>query len=439
MSQPQREFLSCVEAQTHNRIGYGGARSGGKSWGARRAAIGRRMAFPGSRGLILRRTYDEIYGNHILPLIKSLPKDSYHYNASDHRMTFFNGSIQEFGYCRNDIDVLRYHGQEYDDIIVDEAEQWQERWFDELGGSARTTSADIRPLMICSFMPGGIGHGWVKRRFIDKEFLSNENGEEYKFVKATVYDNPIICENDPDYVKTLQALPDELRRAWLEGDFDVFAGQFFRDLRRDVHGFTGDPPPGWTFRCMDYGESSPSAVYWCRVDREGDVWVYRELYGAGMNYEDLADRITSMSINVFGRIEEVRYTVAPPDVFGVSKGSSLIGEKVLRDRGIPCIKAINNRIDGWRLFKMYISSQRLHVHLDNCPHFWRTVPMTIYDTHTGEDMDTDCEDHAADSIRYGLMSRPQGDGHFLDDANEDRGTWDKYEEPVSTGHANEFY
>ncbi len=91
-----------------------------------------------------------------------MPQGTYTYNASQHRITWPNGSIQEFGYCNNDRDVLRYHGQEFDDIAVDEAEQWQEQWIDQLSGSARTTRTDgLRPLLIVSFMPGGIGHTWV--------------------------------------------------------------------------------------------------------------------------------------------------------------------------------------------------------------------------------------------------------------------------------------
>ena len=158
-SDPQREFIKLVRDQQVKRPGYGGSRGGGKSWALRRSVVERRLTYPGSRGLILRRTYDELYGNHILPLIKAMPQGTYTYNASQHRITWPNGSIQEFGYCNNDRDVLRYHGQEFDDIAVDEAEQWQEQWIDQLSGSARTTRTDgLRPLLIVSFMPGGIGH-----------------------------------------------------------------------------------------------------------------------------------------------------------------------------------------------------------------------------------------------------------------------------------------
>lgn len=400
-SDPQRAFIDAVESGKHNRLGYGGARGGGKSWALRRALVGRRLKHPGSRGLVLRRTYEELYGNHILPLLKALPGDCYNYNASQHRITFTNGSIQEFGFCKNDMDVLRYHGQEYDDIGIDEAEQWREEWFDQLAGSCRTVRKDLRPLIISTFMPGGIGHGWCKRRWVDRDFRDNENGDEYLFVRAKVWDNPVLTENDPDYVKTLEALPEDLRRAWLDGDFDVFAGQYFRELRREVHGFEGDPPPGWTFRCLDYGEQSPSAVYWVRVDREGVCWIYRELYGPGYSYSDLASKMIEMSVNPDGSPEQIRYTVTPPDLwakrldrYGSGTTKPVSGAEIMARHGVPSIVANNDRIEGWRRMREFLRyPPSLFVHLDNCPHWWRTVPALIHDEHNGEDVDTDCEDH----------------------------------------------
>jgi phage terminase large subunit len=432
MSEPQERFQGLVEGQLHRYVGYGGSRGGAKSWNLRRAVLRRRLTYGGSRGLILRRTYEELYGNHIMPLLKVLPQDSYTYNDSKHRMTFKNGSVQEFGFCANDRDVLRYHGQEYDDIAIDEAQQWQERWFDELTGSCRTTRTDLRPLMLSSFMPGGIGHGWVKRRWVDRDFRDNEAPNEYVFVRARVYDNPKLMEADPDYLKTLEALPEDLRRAWLDGDFDVFAGQYFRELRKEVHGFTGEPPYGWTFRTLDYGESSPSAVYWCRVDNEGVVWVYRELYGAEMTYAVLADKINAMSVDPLGRPEGIRYTVFPPDIFAKSKGTGIVGAEVLRTRGLYGILADDNRVEGWRQMRAMLQHPpRLRVSLDTCPHFWRTVPTLIHDDKNGEDLDTDGEDHAADAIRYGLMSRPTASLVPLDAQGEE--TRPEHEdEPVST-------
>ncbi len=415
----QAEFLA-LSGITYQL--YGGARGGGKSWAIRRKQVGRRLMHSGSRGLLLRRTFPELRGNHILKLFRELPKGTYTYNDQKHEFMFPNGSALELGYCQTDKDVFRYQGQEYDDIGIDEVTQWQEGWFEFLTSCLRTTRTDLKPEMYLGANPGGVGHVWVKRRWIDREFVGGEQPEQYAFVPAKVYDNPAIMDADPEYVQRLEALPEDLRRAFLDGDWDVFAGQYFRELRRDIHGFDGNPPPGWTFRCLDYGESSPSAVYWCRVDRDGCIWVYRELYGAGYTYSALADKMVELSVDRLGKAEQIRYTVAPPDVFAKSKGTGIVGNEMMALRGVPCIMADNNRIEGWRRMREFLSiPPRLMVHTIACPHFWRTVPTLIHDDLHPEDVDTDSEDHAADSIRYGLATRhPVGAlyGRGYDDDDE---------------------
>ena len=409
---PQVKILEAVHDGAYPRVGCGGARGGGKSWILRRAMIERRILYPQSRGLILRRTYEELWGNHILPLLKALPRGTYSYNASLHRMVFSNGSIQEFGYCKTDQDVLRYHGQEYDDIAIDEVEQWRETWFDQLTGSCRTTRRDLKPVMLCSFMPGGVGHGWVKRRWVDKDFHPHERPNDYIFVRANVWDNPALTEADPNYVLTLQSLPDDLRRAWLEGDFDVFAGQYFSELRWNTHGFVGDPPDGWDFVCMDYGERAPCAAYWVRVDHSGELWFWKEFYETGVIYSELKKRLRDLSVDAEGRPLNVRYTMASPDIFTLSRGTGVVGAEILSSKAYegfswPVAKADSNRVEGWRTMKEWIHSARIHVHTENCPHWWRTVPSLIYDEKKTEDVDPDCEDHAGEATRYGLMSRPR--------------------------------
>jgi hypothetical protein len=183
----------------------------------------------------------------------------------------------------------------------------------------------------------------------------------------------------------------------------VFEGQFFTELRRDIHGFTGDPPPGWTFRAIDYGESAPSSVGWYRVDYDGNLWRYRELYGPGMLYSELGDKICEMTPDN----EDVHYTVASPDIFGKSKGTGVVGSETLEAHGVTCQPADNNRVDGWRHMKEFLHRKKLFVHTDNCRHWWRTVPAMVYDTLKPEDMDGNGEDHAAEECRYACMSRPR--------------------------------
>jgi phage terminase large subunit len=389
---------------------YGGARGGGKSWAMRAAMLELLLAHPGASGLILRRTYEELETNYIFPLLLKLPKGSYNYNAAKHRLTLYNGSTLSLGFCRHDTDVMRYQGNEYDYIAIDELTQWQEFWLQCIRSSLRTTKPGVKTQMLLSGNPGGLGHMWVKRLWIDRQFTEREVPEHYVFVPAKVYDNPTLMENDPEYVANLESISDEnLRRAWLDGDWDIFAGQFFHELRRDVHGFKiEDLPAGWTFRCLDYGERAPSAVYWVRVDAEGDLWFFRELYGSGYKYSELAEKIKEMTE------ENIRYTVASPDIFATSKGTGVVGSEEMAKHKVPIIAADNNRIEGWRHMREWLGNPanieqqpaRLHVCIDTCREWWRTVPAQIYDEHKVEDMDPDGEDHAAEATRYGVQSRP---------------------------------
>jgi len=366
----------------------------------------RAIDYPGSTHLLLRRTYGELEANHIMPLLRCLPPGSYTYTQTHRRIVLVNGSTIVCGYCADDRDVLQYQGQEYDTVAIDEATQWRELWWHWLIASCRTTRTDgLIPLVLASANPGGIGHGWVKRLWVDHGYNDGEEPADYAFVPAKVADNPSLSEADPAYVRTLEALPDDLRRAWLEGDWDVFAGQMFSQLRRGLHGFTGAPPPGWTFRSLDYGEVAPASVHWWRVDYNGDLWGYRELYGAGMLYPELAAMMVQMSA-----CEEISYTVASPDIFATSKGTGVVGSEVLAAHGIPLRRADDNRVEGWRHLKEWIAEARIHVSLDSCPNWWRTLPAMVYDTNKPEDMDKDGEDHAAEETRYAVQSRPRRGG-----------------------------
>lgn len=410
----QEEFLEVVREQGHNRVLYGGARGPGKSWGLRRALVERCLTYPMSSHILLRRSFPELRANHINRFLVELPHGSYTYNSSEHMFRFPNGSRIVLGFVKNDVDLTRYQGHEYDTIAIDEGTMWREWWFDQLAATNRTTKPKIRPLMLMGANPGGIGHVWVKRRWVDREFEEQENPAEYTFIAGRVYDNTILMLTDPGYVSNLEAIKDPmLRRAWLDGDWDVFSGQYFSELRRDVHGYRGLTPvleehvkgfrTGQIFRMGDYGLTSPSAIYWAVVDTQGEVWIYRELYEAGLVYSALAKRIRELT----PESERVSYTVFDPSIFGKERGTGVVGAEQMSNNGVSVIAGDNNRIEGWRLMQEYIGAGRIHVHLDGCPKFWSTVPALIHDERNVEDLDTDGEDHSADAVRYGLMSRPR--------------------------------
>jgi len=394
----QQKLITAVIEEGIQYPLYGGARGGGKSWAVRRLMLELLLRYDHSNGLILRRSYPELQQNHVRALLHELPKNiAKNYNATSHTLTLPNGSVLQLGYCSRDADLLRYQGCEYDFIAIDEAQQFQEYWYDCIRASLRSPRGYPTVLMLAA-NPGGVGHNWIKRGWIEECQDSKR-----MFIPARVYDNPVLMQKDPEYVKRLEAIADEqLRRAWLDGDWDVFAGQYFSELRKEIHGFSGPPPHGWTFRTIDYGEVAPAAVYWVRVDAEGRLWIYRELYAAGLRYSQLAQKIKDMTF------EDVRYTVASPDIFAKSKGTGEVGADTLQRLGVPVVRADNNRVEGWRRMKEYLAppNPMMRISLEDCPHWWRTVPSLVYDEHNIEDVAPEGEDHAAEATRYAVMSRP---------------------------------
>ena len=225
----QKEFFLAK-----NRfIAYGGARGGGKSWALRRKILLLAVNYPGIRILLLRRTFPELRENHILPLQREL-KGIAVYKDSDKSFRFLTGSRLVLGYCAGDMDVNQYQGQEYDIICMDEATHFTEYQFSTLTACLRgANNFPKRFYLTCN--PGGIGHNWVKRLFVDRQYKTGENPEDYTFIPAKVYDNAVLLNNDPGYVQMLQNLPDRIRQAWLDGNWDIFVGQYFSMWDKELH------------------------------------------------------------------------------------------------------------------------------------------------------------------------------------------------------------
>ena len=276
-NEKQKRFL----ADTHAVVGYGGARGGGKSWAIRTKSIIMALAHGGIRQLIVRRTYPELINNHILPLRSQL-NGIIKYNDRDKRMTFPNGSTLNFGYCASDADLLRYQGQEYDILYIDEATHLTEHQISVLRACIRGANGHPKRLYLtCN--PGGVGHAYIKRIFIDREYLPGERAEDYSFTQALVTDNTALCRAQPEYARQLDALPDGLRRAWRDGDWDACEGAYFPEFRRDIHVCKPFPiPREWRrYRAFDYGLDC-FACLWIAIDSTGKAYVYREVSESGM-------------------------------------------------------------------------------------------------------------------------------------------------------------
>ena len=391
---------------------YGGARGGGKSWAMRRKFVLLALRYEGLNLLLLRRTLPELMENHVRPLLQELTGVA-SYHATQRVFTFPNGSRIKLGYCDAEKDVYQYQGQEYDVVGLEEATHFTESQMQFLTTCNRSVRGDFSPRMYYTCNPGGVGHGWVKRLFIDRDYRNSERPEDYRFIPARLTDNPILLRNSPSYLATLENLPEHLRRAHLLGDWDVLAGQYFAEFRRELH--VEKPfavPKDWRrFAAMDWGYNDPCCVLWFAVAPGGTVHVYRELYVRKTLSTEIARHIRELSAG-----ERIAYTVASPDAWqkrGLRESGDVAGEsiaEVFMASGVPLIRADNSRIAGWMRVREYLGAAdggeaRLRI-MENCTNLIRTLPLLTFDAHDAEDVADNCEDHAAEALRYGLMSRP---------------------------------
>lgn len=328
---------------------YGGARGGGKSWATRvKAALGA-LTYAGIRILILRREYGDMEGTIISPMLKMLPPEAFAYNKTDHMVTFINGSTIKFGNMPGYGAAVqgKYQGQEYEWLFIDEATQFLESEFRGLAAIVRGAN-DIPKRIYLTCNPGGPGHGWVKRLFIDKKFKDGEDPKDYVFIPATVDDNKDLMDANPEYVKQLEQLPEDIRRAHRFGDWNILAGIFFKEFQDGVHTCTPFAiPRHWKrYRAMDYGLDMFFCL-WIAVDETGRCYVYREFAQSDLVVSDAARK----QLELTRPDEAVMGTIAPPDMWARSRTDGKTQAAVFAENGVGLIKAGNNRIQGWSMLK----------------------------------------------------------------------------------------
>lgn len=391
-------------------VAYGGARGGGKSWAVRQKAVLMALEYPGIRLLVLRRTFPELRENHILPLMAQL-KGVAAYKETDKAFTFPGGGRLRFGYCDREADVLQYQGQEYDVIFLDEATQFTEFQFQTLTACLRGANRfPKRFYLTCN--PGGVGHAWVKRLFVDRDYRQDERGEDYTFIQANVYDNQVLMENDPGYVRMLRNLPEDVRRAWLDGDWNVFQGQYFTEFREELHVVKPFPIPAWWRRyfTMDYGLDM-LAGYWIAVDNFGRAFVYREVFEPNLIISQAAERILQAN-----GTEQVEIWYAPPDLWNRRQDTGRSVADIFLEHGIPLAKADNSRAQGWLDMKEWLKPVRgergevcagLRI-FQGCRNLIKSIPALQVSEKNPNDCASEPHEytHGPDAIRYFIAGRP---------------------------------
>lgn len=408
----QEQFLTAKERY----IAYGGARGGGKSWALRFKLTILCLKKPGIRCLLIRRTYAELYENHIRELKKTIPPILACYKGTDKAFEFSNGSVLKLGYCDRDDDVDQYQGQQYDIIALDEATQLTEYQFQTLKGALRGAN-NFPKHMFLTCNPGGVGHSWVKRLFIDRVYRPEEDGNDYRFIPATLYDNKHLLSSDPDYEKNLLSLPEDIRAAWLDGRWDIFDGQFFREFDVTLHcAEPFDISPDWyRYRAFDYGLDM-LACLWIAVDFEGNAYVYRELNLPNLIVSEAARKI----LEATGENENIKETYCPPDMWSRQRDSGKSAVEIFRENGLDVTKASNDRVQGWFQVKEYLKpytakdiftgGEKRASHLcimKNCKELIRNIPLLQYDVKNINDAAKQPHDitHNTDALRYFCVSR----------------------------------
>lgn len=427
---PQTEVLRRTEFE----ILYGGARGGGKSEALKIWLLELRNE-PKARSLVLRRNVEDLRdfidraGQLFRPMGAVLKEGSdFH---------FPSGYIVRTGHLKDELSYTKYQGHEYQKLAIEELTQIpEEKRYLSLLASCRSTVEGIKPQVFLTTNPGGIGHSWVKRRFVDvgppgKRFVytirdseGNETSLSRVFIPSTIDDNPILKDKDPQYVAVLNALKEsdpEQWKAWRYGDWSVFVGQFFPEWKKEKHVVpVMDVPYAKRWFGYDYGYASPMACLWNGIDFDGRIWVYRELYGTKMTEIEQVGEIKRLSGD-----EKLGVGSVDPAIFAQTRQGHIQATRSIadefQDQNIQVQPANNNRKAGWSKFRSYLVQElpacayhrslgwdvcpKFHV-MECCPNLIRTLPELVYDETNKEDCDTEGEDHAPDGERYALMVAP---------------------------------
>ena len=388
---------------------YGGARGGGKSWALRRKLVLLCLRYAGIKCLIIRRSFPELQYNHILPLRAELG-GAVRYSESGKCFNFPNGSVLKLGYMADDGDTLQYQGQEYDIIALDEATQLTEYRFSALKACLRGANGYPKRMYL-SCNPGGVGHAWVKRLFIDRIYRDGERAEDYAFIQATAYDNTVLMERDGEYIERLKSLPRELRAAWLDGRWDLFEGQFFSEISENSHVVEPFEQSRRVRRIggLDYGFDMLAFVV-LTADENGYVYVEREYAEPNLTLSEAGEKIAGLCSDI-----NIDYIAASPDLWNRRQDSGLSGfEIMMAVHGMPTlIKADNRRIPGWRALREYLKRGQDGVpkmrFFSTCPETVRCLSSLTYDkTKTEDAAETPHEiTHLPEALRYAVMSRIQ--------------------------------
>lgn len=398
----------------------GGARGGGKTEGGLAWLIDPKyISNPRYQGLVIRRNADDL-SDWVLRAQLFYQPCRASFAGKPPIIKFPSGATIKCGHLKDEKAYTKYIGHEYQKILIEELTLIpREADYEKLISSCRTTVPELPAQVFASTNPGGVGHVWVKARWVDfarnKVYYDPVSGTSRIFIPMTMDDNPTLMSVDPMYVKRIEAIKDEkLRNAWRYGDWDTFSGQYFDTWSRDIHVVKPFAiPDAWLrFRGFDWGYTAQSAVLWVAIDFYGNHYVYREFYESGNTPRVVAQKVLRKT----GKDEVITATLADPSIWAKNQygtgpdleqatTKSIFGQ--MAEAGFYCTKANNDRINGWNKVRdlLYWDENlkpKLYV-FDNCPETIRTIPSMIHDENNVEDVDKKCEEHIPCALRYLAM------------------------------------
>lgn len=399
-----------IDSQAFETL-FGGAAGGGKSYGQLVDGLLYALKYPKSKQIIFRSTFADLEKSLIRTSMNLYPLFIANYNDSKHTWKFKNGSIIDFGYIQYEKDVYQYQSAEYDVIRFDELTHFTEFMYTYL--ISRCRGANPYPKCIkSSTNPGGVGHNWVKERFIDIgapnviHTCKLETGETTTriFIPSLVQDNKFMLTYDPDYIKRLDALPEKERKALKYGNWDIFDGQFFTEFDRNIHVI--EPfviPKDWyVYFVMDYGLDK-LAGYWIAIDYNNNAYVFREVYQSNLLVSQARDKIKEMTN------EDVYMYLAPPDLWNRHKETGKSTADIFAEGEITLYKTNNDRIQGWLQMKEWLkpykdeqgcTTAKLKI-FNTCKNLIRCLPQVQHDAKRVGDIANEPHEltHSVDAIR----------------------------------------
>lgn len=413
-----RQMDAMHAADTHQYTLYGGAAGPGKSYWLRWYPLvrmikwGIELNLTGIHGALFSQDYTTLKDRQMSKMEVEMPrwlgelKTTKADGLAFHLRPRYGGHVLAL---RNLDDPSKYLSSEFAIVAIEEFTENTLDVFDKLRGRMRWTGIE-ETKFIAATNPGGIGHAFVKKLWIDRDFPEEllPLAKEFVYVKALPSDNPYLAKS---YLATLDSMPEKLRKAYRDGNWDVFEGQYFSEWDREQHvvkPFT-IPLTWFRFRSIDVsGRSGITSCHWYALDPNGRVFVYREYYATDRDYDEHAKQIYRLSCDRDGAEEDYRYTVIDTAAFAKAGYSETAAEVFERHGVTGLIASAKERIVGWNAVHTYLrwdlsTAPKLQV-FDTCVNLIRTIPLLIHDELHPEDVDSRGEDHAADELRYFLRT-----------------------------------